>query len=70
MKNLNDYVQRIWNEFDLENKRNLVREMIAVSTATKKTKILTLQKVNKADATGLDKLAINYSLSGMGMKVL
>ena len=70
MKNLNEYVEKIWKEQDLQTKKNLLREMINYSSATKKTKILTLNKIDRLSFNQIDKLAIDYSLSGMGMKVI
>jgi len=70
MKNLNEYVEKIWKEHDLQIKKSLLREMINYSSATKKTKILTLNKIDRLSFNQVDKLAIDYSLSGMGMKVI
>jgi len=70
MKNLNEYVEKIWKEQDLQIKKSLLREMINYSSATKKTKILTLNKIDRLSFNQVDKLAIDYSLSGMGMKVI
>ena len=70
MINLQPYVDRVWTAGTIEEKRSICKEMIAASTATKKTKILTSLQVDKASLTKLDSLAVNYSMSGMGLKVL
>jgi hypothetical protein len=71
MINLNDYVERVWAATTLEEKQARLREMIGASHATVKTKKLTLLQIAQATSCQrLDKLASNYSLSGMGMKVI
>jgi hypothetical protein len=70
MKNLNDYVQKVWNTSDRGEKIKYISEMIAASHAKKVTKILALRDIVHMHNEKLDAFAINYSLSGMGMKVL
>lgn len=70
MKNLQEYVNKVWEADTIDAKRAFLKEMIQASTATKKTKILTSLQVDKASLAKLDSLAINYSLAGEGMKVL
>ena len=70
MKNLNDYVERVWAAIDREDKIKVLSEMIEASTAKKMTKIKTLRDIVHMNNTQLDFLASNYSMSGMGMKVI
>jgi hypothetical protein len=70
MINLQPYVDRIWAAGTIEGKRAIALEMIEASTATKKTKVLTALKVKQASLQKLDALAVNYSMSGMGLKVI
>ena len=70
MINLQSYVDRVWNAGTIEDKRAIALEMVEASTATKKTKVLTSLKIKKASMTKLDSLAINYSMSGQGLKVI
>ena len=70
MINLQTYVDKVWAATTIEEKRKHCLDMIDASTATKKTKILTALQVNKAPLSKLDSLAVNYSFSGMGMKVI
>ena len=70
MINLQSYVDRVWKAGTIEDKRAIALEMVEASTATKKTKVLTSLKIKKASMTKLDSLAINYSMSGQGLKVI
>jgi hypothetical protein len=70
MINLQPYVDKVWEATTIEEKRKHCLDMIEASTATKKTKVLTTIQVNKASLTKLDSLAVNYSFSGMGLKVV
>ena len=70
MINLQSYVDRVWNAGTIEDKRAIALEMVEASTATKKTKVLTALKIKRASMTKLDSLVINYSMSGMGLKVI
>ena len=70
MKNLNDYVQKIWATPDRGEKIKHLSEMIDVSTAKRSTKVLALRDIVHMNNEKLDAFAINYSLSGMGMKVI
>lgn len=70
MINLQTYVDKVWAATTIEEKRKHCLDMIEASTATKKTKVLTALQVNKASLSKLDSLAVNYSFSGMGMKVI
>jgi len=70
MKNLNDYVESIWATPDRGEKIKLLSEMIQASHAKKATKIKALRDIIHMNESKLDSFAVNYSLSGMGMKVL
>jgi hypothetical protein len=70
MKNLNDYVERVWSAINREDKIKYLSEMIEVSDAKKMTKIKTLRDMVHMSNTQLDFLASNYSMSGMGLKVM
>ena len=71
MKDLQSYVQKVWDTSDIEKKKEVIHEMISFSTATQKTKVLTRLKVDKLYSVDqLDQLAVNYSFSGIGLKVI
>lgn len=70
MKNLNDYVERVWSAVDRGDKLKFLAEMVEASHAKKSTKIKTLRDMVHMNNTQLDFLASNFSMSGMGMKVL
>jgi hypothetical protein len=70
MKNLNEYVEKVWSTSDRGEKIKILSEMIHVSTAKKMTKIKALRDIVHLNAIKLDSFASNYSLSGMGMKVI
>lgn len=70
MKNLNDYVEKVWATKDRGEKIKILSEMINVSHAKKMTKLKALQDIVHLDNVKLDSFAVNYSLSGMGMKVV
>jgi hypothetical protein len=70
MKNLNDYVERVWAAKDRGDKIKYLSEMVEASTAKKITKIKTLRDMANMNNTQLDFLASNYSMSGMNLKVL
>jgi hypothetical protein len=70
MKNLNDYVERVWAAKDRDDKIKCLSEMVEASTAKKITKIKTLRDMANMNNTQLDFLASNYSMSGMNLKVL
>ena len=71
MKDLNTEVQKVWAASTLEDKRQLMIDLINTSHATPKTKklsIITLNKIRRA--SDVDSFAVNYMMSGMGMKVI
>ena len=70
MINLNQMVEAVWAEQDEDRKRILLKEMIMASTAKKLTKVRNLALLPNMTGPRMDKLASDYSLSGMGMKVL
>jgi hypothetical protein len=70
MKNLQEYVNKVWEADNIDAKRTILKQMIQASTASRKTKILTTLQVDKASLAKLDSMAINYSLAGEGMKVI
>jgi hypothetical protein len=70
MINLNTYVEKIWETSEREEKIMLLSEMIELSHAKKLTKIKALRDIVHLNNEKLDAFAVNYSLSGMGMKVL
>ena len=70
MKDLQPYVDKIWESKDDSVKRQILKDMVNFSSASKKTKILTLNQIDKAPYFKLDQLAINYSLAGMGLKTI
>jgi len=70
MKNLNDLVEKVWGTPDRGEKIKFLSELIQLSTAKKATKIKALRDIVHLNEQKLDSFAVNYSLSGMGMKVL
>ena len=70
MKNLDEYVQRIWAEKHLCVKRELIKDMIEFSDAKPETKKIYLNKLNRIKPFGLDTFCVNYKLAGEGMKVI
>jgi len=70
MLNLQPYVDKVWAASDREEKIKALTEMVNASTAKKLTKIKTLRDMVHMSNTQLDFLASNYSMSGMGMKVI
>lgn len=70
MKNLQEYVNRVWTTGDDLEKRNALRELVNASSATRKTKVLTLLQIDKVPYAKLDFLASNYSLRGEGLGVI
>ncbi len=67
MKNLDDYVQRIWAEPSLSEKRELIKEMIEYSDAKPETKKLYLSKLPHIKPFKLDTFCVNYKLAGEGL---
>lgn len=70
MKNLTKEVQRVFDSTTREEKIKALTDLINTSHATKKTKILSLQKIVHLNEQKLDAFAANYMLSGEGMKVI
>ena len=70
MINLQDYVNKVWETQDREEKIKILSSMIEASHAKKLTKLKTLRDMAHMSATQLDFLATNYSMSGEGLKVL
>lgn len=70
MKDLQPYVDKVWTTGDDLEKRNALRELVNASSASRKTKVLTLLQIDKISYTKLDSLAINYSLRGDGLGVI
>jgi hypothetical protein len=70
MINLNEYVERVWAASDRTEKIKILSEMIDVSRAKKLTKIKALKDIVHLSEQKLDSFAVNYSMSGMGMKVI
>ena len=70
MKDLQSYVQKVWDTSDRGEKIKHLTEMVNASTAKKLTKIKTLRDMVHMSSTQLDFLASNYSFSGMGLKVI
>jgi hypothetical protein len=70
MINLNKMVEAVWAEADEDKKRTLLRDMILSSHAKPITKSRNIQLLPTLTGPRMDKLASDYSLSGMGMKVL
>ncbi|NDB85212.1 MAG: hypothetical protein EB127_21295 [Alphaproteobacteria bacterium] len=70
MINLNDYVEKVWAAQDRSEKIKVLSDMINASHAKKVTKVLALRDIVHMNNEKLDAFAINYSLSGMGMKVI
>lgn len=70
MKNLNTYVERIWECDTAEKKRVVFVEMIKVSCASKAKKAQTLREIDNLSATKLDFLAVNFAMAGEGLKVI
>jgi hypothetical protein len=70
MKNLNTHVEAVWSAETQEDKIKALTQLINDSHATKKTKILSLQKIVHLSNEKLDSFAVNYSMSGTGLKVI
>lgn len=70
MKNLNDYVEKVWAETTIEGKLSAFTELVNVSQAKKEKKALTLRQAANYSMQKLDSLAINYSMAGEGLKVI
>lgn len=70
MKNLNTYVERIWECETEEEKRVVFAEMVNASHATKAKKQSTLRQIQTLPSQKLDSLAINYAMAGEGLKVI
>jgi hypothetical protein len=70
MKNLDQHVQKVWEEKSPAKKRELIKEMIEYSDAKKDTKLTYLNKLNLIKPFKLDVFAVNYKLAGEGMKVI
>lgn len=70
MKNLDEHVQRVWQEKSTSKKLELIREMIEYSDAKPETKTLYLKKLPLVKAYKLDTFASNYRLAGEGLKVV
>lgn len=70
MKNLNEYVQKIWGEKSPQKKRELIKEMINFSSAKDMTKKKYLMEVEKMPDWKLDFFCSDYSMSGNGLKVI
>ena len=70
MKNLNSYVERIWECKTEEEKRVVFTEMIEASHATKIKKAQTLREIQTLPAAKLDFLAVNFAMAGEGLKVI
>jgi hypothetical protein len=70
MKNLDQHVQKVWEERSPAKKRELIKEMIEYSDAKNDTKLTYLNKLNHIKPFKLDVFAVNYKLAGEGMKVI
>jgi len=70
MKNLQEYVDKVWTSAERAAKITAITDMINASHAKKATKIKALRDIVHKNNEQLDKFAIDYTLSGMGMKVL
>ena len=70
MINLNEMVEKVWASNDREEKIKLLSEMINQSHAKKLTKLKALKDIVHLSNERLDSFAVNYSMSGMGMKVI
>jgi len=70
MINLNEMVEKVWAATDRGEKIKLLSEMINLSHAKKLTKIKALKDIVHLSNEKLDSFAVNYSMSGMGMKVI
>ena len=68
---LHQYVQNVWSVSSVENKRVVLKAMIEASHAKNTTKKLFMQKVDReVSPARLDKLAVDYMMSGEGMKAI
>ena len=63
-------VEDVWGTNDREEKIRLLSEMIQASHAKKMTKLKALKDIVHLSNEKLDSFAVNYSMSGMGMKVI
>jgi len=70
MINLNEMVEKVWAATDRGEKIKFLSEMINLSHAKKLTKIKALKDIVHLSNEKLDSFAVNYSMSGMGMKVI
>lgn len=69
MKNLDKEVETVWSASTREDKIKAMTDLIMSSHATKRTKQLALQKIVHISKESIDAFAVNYMMSGMGMKV-
>jgi len=70
MKDLREYLEKIWEQKSPLKKRELIHEMINFSSAKEKTKILSHSEVDRMPDFKLDIFATNYWQSGEGNKVI
>ena len=70
MIDLQTYVDKVWATSDRGEKIKHLTEMVNASHAKKMTKMKTLRDMVHMSNTQLDFLASNYSMSGMGLKVV
>ena len=70
MKNLNDYVERVWAATTPEDKLSAFQELVKASHATAIKKQVTLRQALGYSMQQLDSAAINYAMAGEGLKVI
>ncbi len=70
MKNLTDYVTAVWTAKTLNEKRDAVKSLIEASHAKKETKAKYLTNIQNLSSNKLDQFAVNFAMSGEGIKVI
>jgi hypothetical protein len=70
MIDLQTYVDKVWTAEDRGEKIKHLTDLVNASHAKKQTKIKALRDMIHMNNTQLDFLASNYSMSGMGLKVI
>lgn len=70
MKNLTDFVNAVWAAKNVDEKRLAVKNLIEASHAKKETKMKYLNSIRNLSSNKLDQFAVNFAMSGEGIKVI
>ena len=69
-KDLTEEVKNVWSARSLADKKAAMENLISVAHARKETKALALVRLAALKSTNqVDKFAVNFMMSGEGMKV-